>query len=156
MKSPKIIQRSNADHSQIIGGDAVKLLGGIYSGFRHPWSLQHTLLRKNCYSRGTESHWVPIYQPGVEFHFPFQQEAFSSQHLRNQNRKISHLCNFRSNKIWRIILCFATANNSGVKRCFYILRSKSEILCSSLYSPMIKWFRSGAKVCASTICGPII
>ena len=27
-KSAKIIQRSNADHSQIIGGDAVKLLGG--------------------------------------------------------------------------------------------------------------------------------
>ena len=38
--APNIIQRSDADHSQIIGGDAVKLFGGIYPphspGFRHP------------------------------------------------------------------------------------------------------------------------
>ena len=39
-KSPKIIQRSNADHSQIIGGDAVKLLGECTPHpfwFWHPW-----------------------------------------------------------------------------------------------------------------------
>ena len=39
-KSPDIIQRSNADHSQIIGRDTVKLLGGynppIPPGFSTP------------------------------------------------------------------------------------------------------------------------
>ena len=35
-KSPKIIQRLNADHSQITVGDAVKLLGGIYPPHWHP------------------------------------------------------------------------------------------------------------------------
>ena len=34
---PNIIQRSDVDHSQIIGGVAVKLLGEIYPpGFRQP------------------------------------------------------------------------------------------------------------------------
>ena len=42
IKRPKIIQRSNTDHSQIIGRDVVKLLRGYVPhppGFRHPaWS----------------------------------------------------------------------------------------------------------------------
>ena len=39
----KLLGDADVEHSQIIGGNAVKLLGGIYPpippppGFRHPW-----------------------------------------------------------------------------------------------------------------------
>ena len=40
---------ADKDHTQIIGGDAVKLLGGIYPpipppGFRHPWLWSYELI----------------------------------------------------------------------------------------------------------------
>ena len=43
LKRQIIAGDADVDHTQIIGGDTVKLLEGIYppipSGFRHPWLL---------------------------------------------------------------------------------------------------------------------
>ena len=45
---------ADVDHTQIIGGDTVKLLGGyIPPGFRHPWSKPFKITGYSCSCQGS-------------------------------------------------------------------------------------------------------